>query len=769
VRRHALPVLALVAAIFALHGGLATGERFLYEYDTVQNHYPRFLVLREAYLERGAVPLWTRYLNGGTPFFAIPETPVFYPPVVGLLVALSPVAALNFSLLLHMTWGAVGAYAYAWRALRHRPAALLAALYFSLSFFGAAHFLTLPPYGWALAWTPFAAILLARILDREGGAGSAIGLGLVLALQVHSGGLYVHQYTLLYLGAYAGLRLAFERGRGGLRAASLLAVAGVVWAGLSAVRILPFLEWLPLTNRARGLSYDVALTDTIGLRHLENRYLSWPLLALLVPAIASVHGRREPALQLAIVALALAIACGLLYRPLFELVPGFRQQRDATRAWTMAHLGAGLLLGSGLQVAWAWTARRAGRVAALAAGGALFAGAVASMPRELYHELDRMRDAEKILRGNGLYEELAAESPASTSRIHALEVTFDGDPATAETLAKRTPQALTVHHGLESLESHLGAWWYPAVAEDFLQRSREWPTRAWGILNVRWVTAETPLPDLPEGFPAPSSGFPALPLRRSAREFRLAFPSFAMGPHLYENPDCLPRAYVARGVGLVAGDARAVREAVLEILARPDVDLRRAAIVQAGGRTLAAVEPGLAALATATVEVDGAAAGAREARTAPDLDAFAARLASAREPIVEAPVVERGQNDLVIALPRRLAGGRESGVLVLAELFHLFPGWEATATGSSLDPDGVPLVLHASNGVATAVVLPPGSEEVSFRYRPASFRRGAWVSAGTAAAVVLGGAFLWGRARRDRRAARGRRDAGGRLEVAAAP
>lgn len=83
----------------------------------------------------------------------------------------------------------------------------------------------------------------------------------------------------------------------------------------------------------------------------------------------------------------------------------------------------------------------------------------------------------------------------------------------------------------------------------------------------------------------------------------------------------------------------------------------------------------------------------------------------------------------------------EPGLLILTDSW--FPGWQATVDGK-----GVPVlrVDHALRGV----VLPAGEHRVEFRYRPASFRAGAVVSAATL--VTLAAAGLW--SVRKKRAAR---------------
>lgn len=747
---HLLALGALLLAILVPHAAWMGGARFLYGHDTVQNHLPRLQILREAYREHGSVPLWTRYLDGGTPFFAIPETPVFYPPVVALTLALPPppVAALNLSVLLHMLAGGIFAYALAWHVLRHPAGACLAAFYFSSSFFGTWHFLGLPPYGWALAWMPLAVLLLLRILEGRGHLGHAVGLGVVLAAQVHAGGLYIHVYTVLYLAAHAGTHLVLERGRGAGRLAGLAALVAVVYAGLVAVRVLPFLEWMGLTNRAGGLSWEVARTNVLTLGQVIRKYLSWPLLlGLGIPALVSIRSRRELRIPLVLVLLAVAIGSGLLYRVLFEFVPGFRQQRDATRAWTLAHLAVSLLLGAGLAAWWDAAprlARRGGRAAPWILRGIVLAGVVVAIEHNLSAlrgdlDFDQMRQVARIREQSDRFYDrrLVRVEGDAPYRVHALECTFTGDPRTAETLVKRSPQVLTVWHRIESLEAHLGAWWYPELVEDFLQRAAAWPTRAWGILNVKYVTALEPLPRHPEDFPMPAAGLPALrPVPGGGKRSYLAFPDFAMGPQLYRNEDCLPRAYTSRHAVLFAGPRREVREAVLSLLSRPALDLRHVVVLQEEGIAAEEVDARLRARCDAVVDVGSGRMWDREGVVRPyDEEALLRAMTAAGEPIEEGALLARGQNRFLFGVREAMPEG--GGLLVVSELFHLFPGWRARAFGPGLPEEGAPLDLCKANGAVTAVLAPEGCTRVSFRYRPDSFVLGARLSAATAGLVLL--------------------------------
>ena len=86
--------------------------------------------------------------------------------------------------------------------------------------------------------------------------------------------------------------------------------------------------------------------------------------------------------------------------------------------------------------------------------------------------------------------------------------------------------------------------------------------------------------------------------------------------------------------------------------------------------------------------------------------------------------------------------------LVVSDSFY--PGWEATV-------DGEPVKIYRANQAFRAIVMPAGKHEVEFRYRPKSFRYGAWIS-GTS--LFAGIAFVVGSTIRKRKMEEGQEEAG---------
>jgi len=153
------------------------------------------------------------------------------------------------------------------------------------------------------------------------------------------------------------------------------------------------------------------------------------------------------------------------------------------------------------------------------------------------------------------------------------------------------------------------------------------------------------------------------------------------GVMVYENPQAMPRAFVAARVEVVADP-----DAVLDRLST--ADLREVAFVE---------EP-----------LDGPPPGAASALP------------------LEARIIEYGANRVL--LEGSSPGG---GLLVLTD--QHFPGWKAYV-------DGSPAPIHRADYLFRGIVLPAGKHRVELVYRPMSVAIGA---AGTALAALAIGVIAW--------------------------
>ncbi len=268
--RFALALLALLAILVFLPSLLKR------EVFTLRDHFDYFQPLRAFTadeLKAGRLPLWNPYSASGEPWLANPQTGVFYPPTWLFLVLPFETAYVLF-LLLHLTilgWGA-----YLLFARRAPPGAAMvgaAALMFSgpvLSLLDVTNnFAT-------LAWIPLVLWCALSGAWRRG--------GVVLALAFLG--------AEPFFAALAALMYVVVR-----RRRDVLATAALAF-GLSAVQLIPFLEFVASSDRAGGME------DSLILRH-SMQWRDW--LNAVIPNAVKTEQQFIPVLYMGIGVLALAI------------------------------------------------------------------------------------------------------------------------------------------------------------------------------------------------------------------------------------------------------------------------------------------------------------------------------------------------------------------------------------------------------------------------------------------------------------------------------
>ncbi|MDD5557305.1 MAG: hypothetical protein PHN82_08655 [bacterium] len=426
-----LAVLALLAvALFrrALFGGAVVMSHPIF-LDLTHQYYP-WRLFGFGLLREGTIPLWNPYSFCGVPFLANWHSAIFYPPNAVFLFL--PVhTALNWSIAAHFLLGGALTYAFARRLLGDRTAALLSAIAFMFS--GPVIVQILPGHvSNPIPWTPLA-FLLADRASAERRLRDAVLLGAVFALMLLAG----HpQYAFYAIGAavlYALGRAAPAGGRS-LRplavAAALTAIALATAALLSAVQLLPGIEFARLSNRAllggpetvgevslppENIATLVApglFGDMQGSRYW-GRWLLWEtclyvgILPLVLAAAGALLARDRRALLFAALAAASAVLALGAYSPLFPLLhryaPGLSLFRGQAKFILITAFSLSVLAGFGCRLVTAPRAgegRRLSRIAAvcLAAGLAVAAlcilaeaGGGAGSP--LWRGLVRFREA----------------------------------------------------------------------------------------------------------------------------------------------------------------------------------------------------------------------------------------------------------------------------------------------------------------------------------------------------------------------------------------
>jgi hypothetical protein len=363
--------------------------------DFTEQYYP-LRSYAAAEMVAGRLPLWNPAVYGGQPALADIQSGALYPPQILEAFVLNwlglgfPPQALEWQVILHFSWAAVGAYLLGKRLARqagNRPgsgvsvrSARSAGTVVSLVFTYSGYLTGFPVQQLTIlevsAWLPWVLLALDSLADRltgskrrlAGGVGwAAVALGLSLLPGHPQTWLYV-----LYTGVGFYLWRAFcnqsragswrSTGRYWLTAIGALLATVALALSLTAAQWLPTLEFIVHSPRA-DMSYEAV---SFGLPLLEMVSLVYPgyfggspayvgILPMVLIGLALVLGRprRQVIFWTLAGLLALLLAFGgntFLYSLFYLAVPGFEVVRHQERAFLVYALSAAALSGYGALV-----------------------------------------------------------------------------------------------------------------------------------------------------------------------------------------------------------------------------------------------------------------------------------------------------------------------------------------------------------------------------------------------------------------------------------
>ena len=239
-------------------------------------------------LRSGYLPLWDPQLGMGAPLIANYQSALFYPPNwlnFGLAAAGGlPAMAWGQALLvaLHLAWAGLGMILLARRLGLGVLAQTISGLAFGLSGYlvSRAGFFSITS---AVAWLPWILFFTPSLINWR--VGSFIGLVLCLAMQLLAGHAQTTWYTWLLVVFWVGYWSWIDAYRHDIRKrGQILAAMGRAWLRLAmalvlafcltAVQLLPTLEYLGQSQRASAVNYEQAMTYS---------FWPWRLLTLLAP------------------------------------------------------------------------------------------------------------------------------------------------------------------------------------------------------------------------------------------------------------------------------------------------------------------------------------------------------------------------------------------------------------------------------------------------------------------------------------------------------
>ncbi len=249
-------LLFLLAFVWLFSDALFRLKTFTYR-DAGRFYHPLFRLVQEEW-NAGRIPLWNPYDNCGTPLLANGTSSVFYP---GKFVFFLPVGyelAFNIYILGHVLLAGTAAYLLARNWQASRIASTICCVSYALcgnvmTHYGNVVFLV------SAAWLPCAVWAIDCMLQR-GSVRAAVVFGVVMALMVLGGDPQMAYHAVLLAALYA--IVIWRRGHPAedstdarprstvwKHPVALLVIAGSCGLVLSAVQVLPSLEWSAVCTR----------------------------------------------------------------------------------------------------------------------------------------------------------------------------------------------------------------------------------------------------------------------------------------------------------------------------------------------------------------------------------------------------------------------------------------------------------------------------------------------------------------------------------------
>lgn len=331
----ALLVFLGIAVLFAPDAALGDGVFWHHDF---KHHAWAWRAWAAERWTAGEIPWWAPGAANGFPLLAEGEGGFFYPPTMLLFVALPDGLALNWSVIGHQAWAALGLWAFLRARGLSQGAALLGGAAWAFSGFLVSHALYLGMQN-AAAWLGWALW------------GAATGRWAMVALAVGMMGLAGHPQAA----AFGGLGLAVHalatlRGRALASWVGAVAVGGLV----ASPQLVAQLELSRFSMREGGVGVDFANMGALPVQELVNAVWPWAFgydrpadvvetyyhrgpsywgsgenawemtfyLGLPVFVLACLGARRRPAWAVA-AALALLLMLGGPLWALVRLIPGY--------------------------------------------------------------------------------------------------------------------------------------------------------------------------------------------------------------------------------------------------------------------------------------------------------------------------------------------------------------------------------------------------------------------------------------------------------------
>jgi len=671
--------------------------------------------IKEA-LKNNQLPLWTPYYYSGRPLYAQPE--YYFIDFNLLLVALTKniYLAMNFSAIIHLFIAGIGMYFLANYLSGSRKAAFISALIYMFN--GFVHTFVVPGNimiieGYSLV--PLIILFYIKALKEKNFIFNSAIAGIFAAMLIFVGGVIFFPYLFLLIAAYSIIYLIDNNFTSRILKLALVGVIiSAVGFGISAIKLLPDIEFMNLSNRGIGLPYQEYLGEPINLENFVYLFITNVIssgsgisaaigIAGFVLLIFGLSKFRNKIVlfSILIIIISLLMSSDSFLTKLLYKIPVFNQTRHVERSVFLFAFASSILAGFGFL-----------RMQSLT---------------DKYKKI--IQTAAYLLIVVLIFSELIflQEIPKSIKSIQPNEIPildymgkdksqFRTINTALSTLVGASGYNYYSQFGISEIKGGSGIWFNDYL--DYLLVAQNSPAKLWGVLNNKYVIMSQNASIEGLSFVQKFNDCSNCPIWES------------YGPYLFKNEFFLPRYYIVPNSILVVGDSTMVKQLIYSLMLH-NWEPKNTVLIEGtkiNDYDIAFLKKFNFIILLKDSVDHGSIQKLREYKSQGGViipNILSGENSISNEGITsvlnrtgtytELNVEEYSNNKVAISL------NGKKGWLIASERFAYFPGWTASVDGTKTD------ILKADNAVS-AVYLDGEKGNLIFEYKPNSYKYGKIIS-----------------------------------------
>ena len=735
------------APLFDLNNSKRTG-------DWRNGDTPGYEFIKQIIIENHSWPLWDHFTFSGRPMFGF-GMPLLYLPALFLSLFFSPSGVLNLMLILHMLLGAIGMYFLAYELLKDKRSSLISSAIYAFSPYLMAS-LRHPFWVYGISFIPIELFIAIKAFKSKKFIDYSILLGIIGALHFLSSGVLQWYYAVLFVLSYLVFKIFGNNWKAkAIKSLIIIFIFALTMFPLIAIRFIPGNEFTELTNRGTGLPIE----EILRVGHLElngvidtfvypidptskaggHAYGQIGLVGLILMVFGlyyyfknKYYKTREKDIIIFMILVMIGISIfstGIFLQYIYNL-PGISAQRGLDRSLIIFVLCGALLAGFGLNFLFEklsqknYSQKKITKTFLFILAGVLISLFIVNLPK-LQLQLSEFEDY-SITAQNPIFLKIAEDK--DIFRFHVIEVVgIDWN----DFLGSSVPNKL------ESVYGTYGGGWEYEYFNKFLSATFMSPAKLWGMLNVKYLISSQETNNTDYELVQKFDNIP---------EGAISGDSYNQTAYLYRNNMFLPRAFVATNSILVIGQKDYANNLMYATIINDNFDpskdiillgketinkygiselgkydailLTQGSIDQNSGFLLNKYKENGGIIVPDVIEGKNSIG---------DQDISDLFVKINNKPTINSTEQITSYYDKTPSFMKINVENQQDSFLFLSEKYTLFPGWTAKVDGKETE-------IFTSNGVLSAIFLPKGSEEVTFRYYPNSFRNGLII---TSLAIII--------------------------------